>query len=160
MMLGAILIALAGFLLIYLEFYLPGGIMGITGGVLLFANIVYFAIRSPSLFQLFILVAATIVGLVVIVKLALNRIKTAKPGEGVYHDDDQEGYCASSYNEEMVGKEGKALSNLSPSGHIIVHGNKLQALSRSGFIAKDTEIVVIGGQGAHLIIKKNSKEER
>lgn len=154
MIIGTILILLAGLLLIYFEFYLPGGIMGLTGGVLLFSNIIYVATKSDSMIHLFAIIAATIAGLIIIVKLALNRIKKAKPGDSIYHDDDQEGYCASAYDKDIIGKEGVAMSNLSPSGYVVIEDKKIQALSQVGFIKKGEKIIAIGGQGSHVIIKK------
>lgn len=80
-------------------------------------------------------------------------MKTGK-AKGFFLDSAQEGYVASSFEKELVGKQGEALSDLKPAGHILIEGKRHQALSKMGYLVKGTKIEIIGGQGAHLIVKK------
>ena len=77
--------------------------MGIAGGILILVSIVFFALHTKSFIALLGFIIAAIVLVVVIIKLALWRIKKEK--HGIYHSRDQEGYAASSYLKEMFGKE-------------------------------------------------------
>lgn len=48
---------------------------------------------------------------------------------------------------------GQTVSDLGPSGFVVVEGKRYQAIARSGYIDKGNAITVIGGQGAHLLVK-------
>jgi len=148
-----------GFILIFLEFYLPGAIMGITGGILVFASIILFSLQTQSPWAIAAYVVGVGVGLGLLIKFALWRIRTAKPDYSIYSDADQEGFQASQFDLSMVGKKGVVVTDLKPGGHILVEGKRLQAISRSGYLVKGTEVTVIGGQEESLIVKHSKKEK-
>ncbi|MCB1181127.1 MAG: serine protease [Chlamydiia bacterium] len=145
------ILAIIGLLLIFIEFFVPGGILGVTGGILLVGSVILFALQTESFLAFILFFVIVIVILGVLIKFALWRKKKKK---GIYLSNDQEGYSASSYDKEMIGKEAKTLSDLKPSGHIVVEGKRLQAVSKTGYVDKGIKVMVIGGQGAHLIVKK------
>lgn len=149
-----------GLLLIFSEFFLPGGIMGIAGGVLLVLSIVFFAIQSDSLVAVIIFTVVSIVLFGVLVKFALWRIKRGKGGKGLYLDTAQEGYVASKFDGTLIGKRGSALSDLKPAGHVLIEGRRYQAVSKLGYVLKGTSVEVIGGEGAHIIVKPISEEKK
>ncbi len=157
-MLLSLLLIVAGLLMIFLEFFLPGGIMGGIGVLVLLGNIIFTALNSDSLLPVIFVIILTGGGVVAVAKIALWKIRRGDPETSVYLKKDQEGYKASQFADETIGEEGETLSTLSPSGHVLVQNVKYQALSKTGFIEKGTTIVVTGGEGAHLIVKKISKE--
>ena len=63
------------------------------------------------------------------------------------------------FDAALVGRQGKALSDLKPSGHIMLGQDRHQAVSQAGYIEKGTPIEVIGGRGAYLIVKRVKEEE-
>lgn len=132
--------------------------MGICGGLLILASIILFAMQSQSIIAVTLFTLGAIVGLVLLIKFAIWRIRTAKPGYSIYSNANQEGYVASSYDASAIGKKGIVDTDLKPGGHIIVDGRRLQAISRTGYITKGTEIVVIGGQEEALIVKPCKKD--
>lgn len=152
-MMPFLLLAL-GFLLIFLEFYVPGAVLGVSGGLLVFASIIVFAMQTQSPIEIAIFVAIAIVGIVFLIKFALWRIRTAKPQYSIYSDDAQNGYQASSFDAAAIGKKGVVVTDLKPGGHILVDGKRLQAISQSGYLTKGSEVLVIGGQEESLIVKK------
>ena len=142
-----------GLLLIFIEFYLPGMVMGIIGAIIIFASIILFAVQQHSPLEVFLFISAVFASLAFLISFTLKRIPKAKANSSIYLKSDQEGYFASSYDAKLVGKKGKALSDLKPSGYIYIEGQQYQAISQSGYIVKGTEITVIGGRGAYLIVK-------
>ncbi len=158
-MLVPILFLAVALLMIFFEFYLPGGVLGVLGGALYLASIVmvYLQVKSLSALLLFICIAA--IALVFVIKFALWRIRKSKSHNTLYHNDDQEGYCASSFEASLVGVEGTAFSDLRPSGYILVNGQRYQATSKEGYLVKGTSVVVVDGAGAHLIVKQKKDKE-
>lgn len=151
------ILLLLGLLLIFLEFYVPGAIMGIAGGLMVFTSIIFFAMQSESSIAIALFIIGAAICLVFLVKFALWRIRTAKPGFSIYSADDQEGYVASHFDSTAIGKTGIVDTDLKPGGHIIVDGKRMQALSQSGYLTKGTEVIVIGGQEESLIVKRKKE---
>lgn len=143
-----------GLLLIFLEFYLPGAILGITGGMLVFASAVVFATDNPNLLWILLYLFGISVAVSLTIKFAMWKIRTAKPEHSIYSASAQEGFQASSYDKSAIGKTGIVLTDLKPGGHILVEGKRLQAISQSGYITKGTEVEIVDGQGESLLVIK------
>ena len=148
-----------GLILIYMEFFLPGGIMGTAGALIIVSAIFFFAQEAGSLALalLFTLFAIVLVGLTI--KLALWRIRSLGSKNTIYLDSDQEGFYAPKYDAEQVGKCGITETRMAPSGHIFIEGKKFQAVSQSGYLDRGEEVEVIGGRSAYLIVKAVKKQK-
>ena len=142
-----------GLLLIFFEFYLPGGVVGALGTLVVIASIVLFMMQYDSLIAIILYIAAVFGALFYLFRFALWRIKTAKPEHSVYSASHQEGYIASTYDKTAIGKLGVVQSDLKPGGYIIIEGRKHYAISQSGYLTKGSTVVVTGGQGESLTVK-------
>ena len=141
-------IALIGLILIYLEFFIPGAILGAVGILFLISSLVMVGMSlSLTYFGVFFFVLVALV--IFTLKLGLNRTKKIISLRG-----DQAGYVASSFDQTLIGKKGVVLSDLKPSGHIQIDNTPYQAISESLYIIKGTSIVVVGGRGSYLIVKE------
>ncbi len=151
-------LGLAGLILIFLEFFLPGAIMAVGGSVLLLASLFMFHLKGPvGIAPFFFYFAALGTSVYFVVRLAIWAVKkTGKKGT-VYLKADQEGFQASLYPKELIGKIGVAATDLKPSGHIWVEDRAIQALSKDGYIEKGAPVQILGGQGSHLIVKTHSE---
>jgi membrane-bound serine protease (ClpP class) len=149
-------LALTGLFLIYLEFFLPGGIMAVGGGGLLILSVFFFYMQVASgLFPCLAYVLGLSLVLMLVTRFALFRLKKGKAT--FYLDADQEGFQACVYPKEMIGKIATALSDLKPSGMIAIEGDQSQnctysAHSQFGYIEKGTPVRIVGGEGSHLIV--------
>jgi membrane-bound serine protease (ClpP class) len=142
-----------GFLLILIEFFLPSWLIGIIGSVFLVLSIVFFAMHTNSLLAICLYVMGVFLLLSLFIYLMIKGIRKGK-FKGIYLNQAQDGYVASEFEKELIGKEGVALTDLKPSGHILVAERRYQAISKAGYVEKGTKIKVIDGAGAHLIVKR------
>jgi membrane-bound ClpP family serine protease len=142
-----------GLVLIFLEFYLPGAVLGICGGVLLLASIAFFAMKYGADLPTFIYVFCVGLSFAAVIWFALWLIPRGRKG-GIYSNASQEGYVASSFDPETIGKKGIVVSDLKPGGYISVDGKQSQALSESGYISEGEEVIVLRGEGESLIVRK------
>ena len=149
-MIVAMGLGLLGLVLIYLEFFMPGGILGVLGGIAFIASTVLFVLAAEMWYSA-LFIAVMIVLLILTIRLALWKIKQ-KPE--MFARDEQSGYVASRFDQALIGKDGEALTNLRPSGHVILEGNRYQAVSESGYIKKGEAVKIIRGEGARLICRK------
>ncbi len=152
-MLTGILLLVIAYLMIYVEFYLPGGVLAVLGGCAFLAAIIVFAQGSDSLLLVIGFTFGAIGGLVLLTLLALRRIKNAPAASSVYSEGDQTGYRSSGFDEKLIGREGTTDTDLRRSGFVRIDGLRYQAISQVGYLDKGTPIQVIGGEGAHLVVK-------
>ena len=138
-----------GLLLIFLEFFLPGAVMAVGGGLLLLASLYFFHMENPSAL-LFFAYLIGLAGLVYgVIRLAMWSVK-----KKIRSAADQEGFTAVSYPIEMIGKIGSAVTDLRPSGHIVIDGKSFQAVAKTGYINKNCPVEVLSGEGSHLIVNE------
>jgi len=147
-----LLLLVAGLILVFLEFFLPGAVLATLGVISLLASAVLVFIDYPLqwgflyLLGVLLLVFATC-------KCAIWKLKHSKIRGDFYSGQDQEGYSASSFDSSLIGKEGIVSTELKPAGHIVVEGQVYQALSETGFISKGAVVKIVGGRGSHLIVR-------
>ena len=130
------LLVILGLALILLEFYIPGAVMGILGGISILSGILLFASQTASLTAIVLFVLGTAVMVWLLIRFALWRIVHSKPGYSIYLSSDQEGYQASEYDKNAIGKTGIVLADLKPGGFILVDVLQHPAISIIGYISK------------------------
>lgn len=153
------LLVFLGLILILVEFYIPGAVMGILGGISILTGIILFASQTSSLTAIILFVIGSAVAVGLLIRFAIWRIVHAKPQYSIYSDQDQEGYQASSYDKNAIGKMGVVITDLKPGGYILVDGHKHAAISLGGYIVKGDQVDVVGGQEESLMVKLSKKEQ-
>lgn len=158
-MMLAFLLVFLGLILILIEFYIPGAVMGILGGIAILTGIILFASKTSSLIAIILFVIGTAIAVGLLIRFALWRIVHAKPQYSIYSADDQEGYQASSYDPSAIGKTGVVIADLKPGGYILIEGHQHAAISLSGYISKGEHVTVVSGQEQSLMVKLTKKEK-
>jgi membrane-bound serine protease (ClpP class) len=147
-----LLLFIAGLILIFLEFFLPGAVLAILGMISLLTSCVLSFMSYPPLWGILYLFLILLC-VFCTCKLAVWKIKRSKSQGDFYHGQDQEGYAACVFDLHLVGKQGTVSTELKPAGHILIEGQLYQALSETGFLAKGTVVKIVGGKGSHLIVR-------
>lgn len=150
-MIVAIILSLMGLILIYLEFFLPGGIFAIGGTLLLLSSIFMLVIEKTQIIYFVFYTGVLIFFVFAIIKLALKRLKANKD---IFLDSDQEGFRASIYEKNLIGEIGIAFTDLRPSGKIFINDTYYSATSKESYIEKGSKIQIIDGEGANLIVRE------
>lgn len=150
-MLLSIILIFIGLVLVGIEFFFPGIFFGILGGLSIVAGNTIFALQGYHLLVSLAFSGGSILGLVAVCKCALWQIKRRRQ---FFLKDDQEGFVATSYSKEFIGQSGVVDSDLKPSGHVVIKGQRMQAVSDRGYIEKGVKITVLAGQGGRLIVKE------
>ncbi|KAG6559866.1 hypothetical protein RHABOEDO_000917 [Candidatus Rhabdochlamydia oedothoracis] len=147
------LFTILGLIFIFFEFFLIGAVFAILGSLFIMLSLVLFFLSNPIILSLTYL-AVTILAIIGTCKGALWWIQSSKRRGEFYLKDDQEGYSASFFDQNLVDKEGVAITELKTAGHVLIEQKRYQAVSEGGFITKDASIIVVGGRGAYLIVKE------
>ncbi len=144
---------LIGLLFIFIEFFLPGGIMAILGALALGVGALLLLLSTFSLLFKSSTLIFTVLLIIIVCKLALSIIKN-RQRKNYLLETDQAEFVASTLDMALVGHQGEAASDLKPSGHILVNQKRVQAISESDYIAKGKKITIIDGRGAYYIVKE------
>ena len=64
------------------------------------------------------------------------------------------GYVSSESKEDLVGKQGKVLTELRPSGSVLVEGRPVDVVSEGAFIGKDEVVEIVAVHGSRVVVRK------
>ena len=164
-----ILAFVIGIILLAVEFFvIPGfGVFGVAGIVLTLGGLVlgmlpneafdFEWVSSTQLLEALLtvtLAALAAVGLVFWLTPKVNEWGAFKHLALATTQDRAQGFTASIYSENLVGKIGTVHSRLRPSGKIELNGEIFDAYSRGEFLEKGEAIEVISTEGTSLRVKK------
>ncbi len=150
-----------GFVLLGAEIYVPGGILGIIGGLaLLAAIIVGFQVdqfgTQGGMVSAFIILITVIAGLFFWLKFFPDtpmgrRLSLAATGSTFKADDAE--------HRNLSGSEGSALNNLRPSGIANIDGKRIDVVADGSWIEKGARIIVIDVSGNRVVVRKVSEND-
>jgi membrane-bound ClpP family serine protease len=149
----AFILLLFGLVAIWIEFYVPGGVMAIVGGLFVVVSFLTFFGTSSSQVMDVLYFIFCIVSIGVVIKLAIWRIKKSSESNTFYLEKDQEGYTAPSIYQDLIGKKGIALTDLRPAGFVVIEGNKYPAVCKGPYLDKGVEVIVLLQEVGHLVVK-------
>ncbi len=150
-----LLLAGLGFLLIVAEMFLPGMVLGILGAILLAASVVvgfteYGAGGGTVVFC--VVMTGSIIAFFTWMNLfqrtAVGRNLTL--GVSLGAGDDLPAVV------ELLGKDGKALTDLRPAGKILIEGKRLDVLAESSYVEAGSEVTVVQASGSRIVVRKKS----
>jgi len=147
------ILLLIGLILIFLEFYTPGGVLAIVGAIFWLSAITTYVTSNHSVIESCLFVALAVAGLAFVFWFALRRIRKTGDKNTLYLSKDQMGYQAATFDTSLIGKEGVALSDFGPSGYVLIDGKRFAAICRGSYLDKGAKVVVIGGEVDYLIVK-------
>lgn len=148
-----LILVIIGLVLITLEvLFLPGLIVGILGGLLILTAVVF------STFTLgFDAGILTVIFSLIIIVFLFLLFKKMKVWDRFVLKEEQKLSIKndfSSKKNEVIGKRGIALTDLRPSGFVLIETKKIDVQSNGEFIPKNSIIEVTSIEGSKIIVKK------
>lgn len=144
-----------GVILIFLEIFVPGGILG-TIGVIILATGVFLIADSTA--QGIAYVSSMLIILGILLALSFRFPQTRRFWKRLSLTTTQtksEGYVAPNQNLEcFLGCEGVALSQLRPAGTADFNGNRIDVVTEGGFISREARIKVIEVEGTRVVVRE------
>ena len=167
-----ILLFIFGVILLALEiFVIPGfGVFGILGIVLIVVGLAMSMILNnffdlgmsgdQNINQAFLLVLGSVIGAVALSVFFGGNILKSKAFQRLVLKDEQhanKGYQVKNHlQDNLIGKNGFAKTDLKPSGKIEVEGNVFNAISFDGFIENGTDIVIYKIENSNLMVRRKT----
>ncbi len=154
-----IILFFVGLGLITVELFIPGiGIFGGLGSVALILAIVFQAQTFLQGLILFLIIAAIVAVLAVIILRSFRKGRLFKSGLVLKNRAaKEEGYVSNDDNSALVGKAGVALSILRPAGRADIQGVICDVVTGGEFIEKNSRIIVVESIGRRILVKKEDE---
>lgn len=142
-----------GLLMLSLEIFLPGGVLGVMGALTMFAG-AWIAFRDYGAAggALGMVVALTLTALTFYVELVV--LPKTRLGRSMVLAAEVTGKASQPADASLVGKHCVAATVLAPSGFVLVDGKRMEAFSRDGFVEAGSQLVVHSMDNFRLIVSK------
>ncbi len=153
-----IILLIAGLFLVGAEIFVPGGILGVMGGVALLLAII---IAFPAFGAFWGLISAVsvilLVGLVMFLWIKLFP-KTSLGKKMTVSTDLHDSKATEDGLSDLINKTGTALSDLRPSGFAMIDGRRTDVVTEGQMISKGEEVEVIEIEGNRVVVAKLTKK--
>lgn len=148
-------IFILGLILLVIEIFAPGfGFFGGSGIVLLILGIILTARNTfEAIVMVIILLLLVAIALVIILRSA-KKGKLSKKLILWSAARKESGYSTSSNNDDLIGKEGIALTVLRPSGTGEFEGKRIDIVTDGTYIDGGTKIKIIRIEGNRIVVEQ------
>ena len=151
----AIILFVVGIVLILLEFFVPGGILGLIGfGAVITSlfiasdNVTYMAI------SMLIALSVSILASILLFKVFGKKIRLFQKIILKDSTNTESGYISSKSRTELLGKEGFSLTSLRPSGTAIINDERIDVITEGGYIERHKKIKVVKTEGVRVVVRE------
>ncbi len=138
-----------GFILLFLEIFVPGGVLGVIGGLLtIYACYLAFDLSAAwgsGAVLLSVVVAVTVLRLVAHSRVG-KRLVLGDVGASDWK-------AAEAALAELVGREGRTLTPLRPAGLVEIDGRRVDVVADSEFLGAGVAVRVVEVEGNRVVVE-------
>ena len=149
------ILVLSGFVLIGMEIFLPGGLLGIIGALiwLAAAAVGYFQFDAPwntlsAIGLLFLLILPFI--------LWMRFFPKSRMGRNLTLSDNLDTSQSHTKPDIELGAAGEALSNLRPAGIALIEGKRIDVMADADWIEAGKSVHVVAVQNATITVREDA----
>lgn len=148
-----IALAVGGMLLVLCEIFVPGGIIGGAGALLLLVAIVAGFIHDPT-WGFWLLISTLLLGSCAFF-LWIKYFPRTSMGKRLFlANDASDWHGFDTTNQQFEGREGVAHSTLRPAGTAIIDEQRVDVVTRGEMVEADSRIRVIEVEGNRVVVTK------
>ncbi|UAC47296.1 nodulation protein NfeD [Bacillus aquiflavi] len=151
----SIILFVIGIGFIIAELFIPGGILGILGLVSIFTSIILAGGNITQMaVSLLIAIGVAILVSTIMLKVFGKRMKFLQRIILTDSTNTESGYVSNRSRLELIGVEGHTLTDLRPSGTVIIDGERIDVVSEGGFIQKNKKVKVVKAEGSRIVVRE------
>jgi membrane-bound serine protease (ClpP class) len=149
-----ILTLILGLILVGLELFVPGGVLGVIGGIFLIAAVMLgFQVFGPQ--GGIIHVIAMVIGVIVYTIVLLKYLPTSIIGRRFTLSRDlKQASAADPALKQLMDQTGTAHTDLRPGGIATIGTERVDVIADGGWISKDAKIRVIDVEGNRVVVQE------
>ena len=149
---------LAGLALLVIEMFTPGfGVFGFSGIVFLIVSVAMLGHQAGALAGVGLLIV-NIALVAIILSVALRSASVGRLSKSPLilkeTERPEDGYLASNDLSAYVGKKGRTLTALRPSGIAEFDGARVDVVSNGSFILPEAEVIVENVEGSKVVVQE------
>jgi membrane-bound ClpP family serine protease len=152
---GTIILFVAGIILIFLEFFLPGAVAGTLGFAALILSLFLAGENAVQMgVSIFIAIFLAIVVFLVMIKvfgkklILFNKMVLSESARK------EDGYVSNINRTDLLGLEGVSITMLRPAGTMMINGERVDVVSEGSFIGQNARVKVIKVEGPRVIVRE------
>jgi membrane-bound serine protease (ClpP class) len=152
---------LMGLVLLLIEFFLPGGVLGVIGGLMIIGSCALGVMHFPE--YAVPLVAGEIVATIFILIIGLSMVRHSPIGRKLTLAKSQtieDGYVNVPNDDTLIGIEGEVYTPLRPVGTVILRGERVQAVTFGTYVPKGAVVRVIEVHGNRIVVEQVAAQEK
>ncbi|MBD8003613.1 NfeD family protein [Bacillus norwichensis] len=150
----AILLFVAGLILIAAEIFVAGGILGILGTVAVIGSM-FLAGENVVQMGMSIVTALILAFILIIIMLKVFGKRVNIFRKFILNDstNTESGYVSNVNRLELIGREGVTVTPLRPSGTVKIDDERLDVVAEGSFIENDTAVKVVKVEGSRIVVR-------
>lgn len=157
----SIILVVIGIVLIVLEFFVPGGIMGVLGVLSIIISLLLAANNiEHMIFSILIALLVTIIAAIILFK----RFGYEK---GIFRHiilfdstSSDKGYVSNVTRNDLIGLVGFTVTPLRPSGTAVFNNERIDVVTEGGFISNNKKVKIVKAEGPRIVVREiNELEE-
>lgn len=152
-----ILLFTIGVILVILELFVVGAVLGLIGMVLIVWSFITIGENfSMMLFNVIIALILTLIEWVILVKFFKKSVSLFDKVVLKDSTNKESGYTSHNDQSHLVGETALTYTDLRPSGIIILHDQRIDAVSEGSYITKGVEVTIIEVEGTRVVVREKS----
>lgn len=148
------IILILGLLLLIVEIFAPG--FGIAGGAGITLYVIGIFLTADTFFEGMLMFAILIMIVAIVLTVILRSAKKGRLSRILVLQSSakkEDGYSSANDSTSLIGKTGKAMTQLRPSGMGDFDGIRLDIVSEGDYIDKGSEIRIVSSQGRRIVVE-------
>ncbi len=157
-----IILLIAGVCIIILEIFLPsGGVLGVIAGIAIISSIALAFMESTTTGTIFLALSMILVPVLIVIgfkvfpNTPIGRRVILAPAKETSEDRGAAGVVDDDYTR-LIGKIGKTITPLRPSGIAEIEDERLSVVSEGTMVDQGIDVVVISIQGNSIVVEQQT----
>ena len=151
----SIIMLVIGLILVVLELFMPGGIIGFIGVALIVVSLLMAGANFVHMaYSILIAIILAILGMVILMKFFGKKLHMFNKLVLTDATTTEEGYVSNVNRLDLIGKVGVTVTQMRPSGVIMIDLERIDAVSEGSYIDVDKKIEVVKVEGSRIVVRQ------
>lgn len=154
-----LIVFVIGFILLIAEFFVPGGVVGIIGLVLILGSVLFTGANFVHMaYSILIAMIIAVIGMVIVMRFFGKKLHVFNRLILTDATTTEEGYVSNVNRIELIGKVGITITPLRTAGTISIGNERIDVVSEGGYIDAGKQVEVIKVEGSRIVVRDRTEK--